>query len=237
MIALGGGGSMANGESDGFIGDGQLESNLERLRFAVHALLQKVAKMFPGKKRGTVFLFNNFDTICAVVREARPIFLKYDENGGGQTFSNETFKFFDEQLAAQSDAFVEEELADHFGPLIEFIKSAEALQKGAEGEEGQAPSLQQATQLMRDFADRWKGAIERIHAEVIKNFGNLQQGDGCAAADALAAAGVLHQVHGAGWRPGADGTGRRGALQGCGHKPRVHVRDQASLAVENQLTA
>ena len=176
MIALGGGGSMANGESDGFIGDGQLESNLERLRFAVHALLQKVAKMFPGKKRGTVFLFNNFDTICAVVREARPIFLKYDENGGGQTFSNETFKFFDEQLAAQSDAFVEEELADHFGPLIEFIKSAEALQKGAEGEEGQAPSLQQATQLMRDFADRWKGAIERIHAEVIKNFGNLQRG-------------------------------------------------------------
>jgi hypothetical protein len=29
---------------------------------------------------------------------------------------------------------------------------------------------------MRDFAERWKGAIERIHAEVIKNFGNLQRG-------------------------------------------------------------
>ena len=174
MVALGGGGSLSGGESDGFIGDGQLDSNLERLRLAVHALLQKLAKKFPGKKRGTVFLFNNFDTICAVVREARPIFLKYDENGGGQTFINETFKFFDEQLAAQSDAFVEEELADHFGPLIEFVNNAE---KGSsEGDGGAAPSLQQATQLMRDFAERWKGAIERIHAEVIKNFGNLQRG-------------------------------------------------------------
>jgi hypothetical protein len=174
MVALGGGGSLSGGESDGFIGDGQLDSNLERLRLAVHALLQKLAKKFPGKKRGTVFLFNNFDTICAVVREARPIFLKYDENGGGQTFINETFKFFDEQLAAQSDAFVEEELADHFGPLIEFVNNAE---KGSsEGDGGAAPSLQQATHLMRDFAERWKGAIERIHAEVIKNFGNLQRG-------------------------------------------------------------
>ena len=128
---------MANGESDGFIGDGQLESNLERLRFAVHALLQKVAKMFPGKKRGTVFLFNNFDTICAVVREARPIFLKYDENGGGQTFSNETFKFFDEQLAAQSMPSSRRNSPTRAAHRV--CEERGDFAEGGEGEEGQAP--------------------------------------------------------------------------------------------------
>jgi len=132
---------------------------------------------------------------------------------------------------------VEEELADHFGPLIDFVRKAEAVQRSsssadtrppasgsgredaprgdgiggagrASASDGAAPGFggvdgaggdgdgggnsggssrggggagglytpEAASVLMRDFAERWKGAIEQMHRDVITHFSNLQRG-------------------------------------------------------------
>lgn len=217
MTALGDGLSVGTG-------DGQLESNLERLRAAAADLLLKLAERFPSRKRRVVFLVNNYDCICSVLREAKPVVVDCrtgkgvavaggrgegrvgdggtadDSQAGGLSLDNSaTYRFFDEQLTAMSHVFVEEELADHFGPLIDFVRKAEAAQKSA-GEEGTgAGSLaaekglgggsgddegtggglynpKAASVLMRDFAERWKGAIEQMHHDVITHFSNLQRG-------------------------------------------------------------
>ena len=218
--------------------DGQLESNLERMRAAVADLLLKLSNKFTNRKRRVVFLINNYDCVCSVLREAKPVVV--DDagasprtgssagagrggasvgaggagasgagtgagGGGGLSLDNSaTYRFFDEQLTAASHVFVEEELADHFGPLIDFVRKAESAQKsaaeggggaaaagaagaagasgaggagGADGTGGGLYTPEAASVLMRDFAERWKGAIEQMHRDVISDhFSNLQRG-------------------------------------------------------------
>eukprot|EP00850_Spirogloea_muscicola_P000419 SM000002S05499 [mRNA] locus=s2:102884:106791:+ [translate_table: standard] len=167
-------------------GDGQLNLNLERLRAAVDDLLVKLARMFPAQKQQTIFLINNYDLVLAILKEAGVT--------GGRTLH-----LFEDLLTSSSTVFVvgsscllhnrrhllstalhfleEEELREHFGSLIAFVKvragsGDEQLHTGA----GPAPPpimLKEVEPLVKDFAARWKAAIEVMHKDIITNFSNF----------------------------------------------------------------
>ncbi|GFY89097.1 Vps52 / Sac2 family [Actinidia rufa] len=139
-------------------GDGQLELNLERLRMAVDDLLVKLAKMFPKPKLQTVFLINNYDMTIAVLKEAGP------EGGKIQMH-------FEELLKNNTTIFVEELLLDHFSDLIKFVKTR-ASEDPTSGSE-RPITVSEVEPLVKDFASRWKAAIELMHNDVITSFSNF----------------------------------------------------------------
>lgn len=104
---------------------------------------------------------------------------------GGRTLAS-----FEELLASSITIFVEEELREHFGPLIAFVKTraatadsdAAAAAGGAPGGSGSsgaaaAPiAVKELEPLFKDFAARWKTAIESMHKDVITYFSNFVMG-------------------------------------------------------------
>nr|GMN68898.1 hypothetical protein TIFTF001_037949 [Ficus carica]GMN68904.1 hypothetical protein TIFTF001_037955 [Ficus carica] len=139
-------------------GDGQLELNLERLRMAVNDLLIKLAKTFPKPKLQTVFLINNYDMTIAVLKEAGP------EGGKIQMH-------FEELLKSNTALFVEELLLEHFNDLIKFVKTRASEDQSASSERPIA--VAEVEPLVKDFASRWKVAIELMHKDVITSFSNF----------------------------------------------------------------
>ncbi|CAM6121999.1 unnamed protein product [Calypogeia fissa] len=140
-------------------GDGQvLDLNLERLRIAVDDLLVKLARMFRTQKQQTIFLINNYDMVLAVLKETGV--------DGGKTQQQ-----FEELLKSSSTVFVEEELRDHFEKLISFVKTRAGEDSGASN--SQPITLGDVEPLVKDFAVRWKGAIELMHKDVITSFSNF----------------------------------------------------------------
>uniref|UniRef100_A0A7S0WFJ8 Vacuolar protein sorting-associated protein 52 homolog n=1 Tax=Pyramimonas obovata TaxID=1411642 RepID=A0A7S0WFJ8_9CHLO len=149
-------------------GDPQIDHILERLRAAACELLLRVAHLFPANKQHTIFLVNNYDMVLTVLKEA-------GVGADGKPDRCNTSGVFEELLAAQKHAFVEAELAGHFGPFISFVKAAEQAQQASKG--GKAPvNLAEAKSLMADFASRWKAVIEHMHRDAVTNFGSLQRG-------------------------------------------------------------
>ncbi|TQE07339.1 hypothetical protein C1H46_006992 [Malus baccata] len=139
-------------------GDGQLELNLERLRMAIDDLLIKLAKSFPKPKLQTVFLINNYDMTIAVLKEADP------EGGKIQMH-------FEELLKSNTALFVEELLLEHFGDLIKFVKTRASEDPSASSE--RPITVAEVEPLVKDFASRWKAAIELMHKDVITSFSNF----------------------------------------------------------------
>ncbi|XP_031100638.1 vacuolar protein sorting-associated protein 52 A-like [Ipomoea triloba] len=139
-------------------GDGQLELNMERLRMAVDDLLVKLAKKFKKQKQQTVFLINNYDMTITVLKEAGP--------DGGKVQQH-----FEDLLKNNTAIFVEELLLEHFSDLIKFVKT-----RGSEdpscGSEGPITAAE-VEPIVKDFAGRWKGAIELMHNDVITSFSNF----------------------------------------------------------------
>ncbi|KAG1359520.1 vacuolar protein sorting-associated protein 52 A [Cocos nucifera] len=138
-------------------GDGQLDLNLERLRMAVDDLLVKLAKLFMKPKSQIVFLINNYDMIIAILKEAG--------TEGGKTQMH-----FEELLKSNIAIYVEELLAEHFSDLIKFVKTR-ASEETSSSSEG--PTISDVEPLVKDFASRWKGAIELMHKDVITSFSNF----------------------------------------------------------------
>ncbi|KAJ0966860.1 hypothetical protein J5N97_023777 [Dioscorea zingiberensis] len=138
-------------------GDGQLDLNLERLRMAIDDLLVKLAKTFTKPKLQTIFLINNYDMTIAVLKEAGP--------EGGRTQAH-----FEELLRSNITTFVEEMLLEHFNDLIKFVKSRGSEESSSSAEK---PSAADVEPLVRDFASRWKAAIELMHKDVITSFSNF----------------------------------------------------------------
>lgn len=147
-------------------GDGQLDLNLDRLRVAVDNLLVELSRMFPRQKQRTIFLINNYDLVLSVLKEAGV--------SGGKTKQQ-----FEDLLASFTTVFVEEELREHFLKLIEFVKTRAGTGEdysASAGNSGAAVvpiSLQEVEPLLKDFAARWKMAIEVMHKDVITNFSNF----------------------------------------------------------------
>ncbi|OMO51838.1 Vps52/Sac2 [Corchorus olitorius] len=139
-------------------GDGQLELNMERLRMAVDDLIMKLAKMFSKPKLQIVFLINNYDMTIAVLKEAGP------EGGKIQLH-------FEELLKSNTGLFVEELLVEHFSDLIKFVKTRASEDPNATSE--RPITVAEVEPLVKDFASRWKAAIELMHKDVITSFSNF----------------------------------------------------------------
>ncbi|RAL39931.1 hypothetical protein DM860_008071 [Cuscuta australis] len=139
--------------------DGQIELNMERLRMAVDDLLVKLAKMFPKQKLQTVFLINNYDMTISVLKEAGP------EGGKIQ-------QHFEDLLKNNTSIFVEELLLEHFSDLIKFVKSR-ASEDPSSGSERPPVMASEVEPIVKDFASRWKSAIELMHNDVITSFSNF----------------------------------------------------------------
>ncbi|KAG0589994.1 hypothetical protein M758_1G061400 [Ceratodon purpureus] len=139
-------------------GDGQLDLNLERLRVAIDDLLVKLARMFRQQKQQTIFLINNYDLVLSVLKEAG--------TDGGKTQQQ-----FEELLKSSTTVFVEEELREHFGALIAFVKTRAGEDTGSSN--AQPIRLEEVEPLVKDFAVRWKTAIEVMHKDVITSFSNF----------------------------------------------------------------
>ncbi|XP_019160279.1 PREDICTED: vacuolar protein sorting-associated protein 52 A isoform X1 [Ipomoea nil] len=139
-------------------GDGQLELNMERLRMAIDDLLVKLAKMFPKQKQQTVFLINNYDMTISVLKEAGPEGSKIQHH-------------FEDLLKNNTAIFVEELLLEHFSDLIKFVKTrgSEDPSSGSE----RPITVAEVEPIVKDFASRWKGAIELMHSDVITSFSNF----------------------------------------------------------------
>lgn len=139
--------------------DGQIELNMERLRMAVDDLLVKLAKMFPKQKLQTVFLINNYDMTISVLKEAGP------EGGKIQ-------QHFEDLLKNNTSIFVEELLLEHFSDLIKFVKTR-ASEDPSSGSERPPVMSSEVEPIVKDFASRWKSAIELMHNDVITSFSNF----------------------------------------------------------------
>jgi hypothetical protein len=46
--------------------DGQLDQNIDRMRYAVMDLLVRLSQRFAKRRQGTIFLINNFTHVCQV---------------------------------------------------------------------------------------------------------------------------------------------------------------------------
>uniref|UniRef100_A0A0E0KF31 Vacuolar protein sorting-associated protein 52 A n=1 Tax=Oryza punctata TaxID=4537 RepID=A0A0E0KF31_ORYPU len=138
-------------------GDGQLDLNLERLRMAVEELLVKLAKMFPKQKLQTVFLINNYDLTISILKEAGT------EGGKAQVH-------FEEVLKSNIAVYVEELLLEHFSDLIKFVKARPSEDTASSSDKA---SVSDVEPLVKDFASRWKAAIELMHKDVITSFSNF----------------------------------------------------------------
>lgn len=139
-------------------GDGQLDLNMERLKMAIDDLLIKLAKTFTKPKLQTVFLINNYDMTIAVLKEAGP------EGGKIQVH-------FEELLKNNTAIYVEELLLEHFGNLIKFVKTRASEDQSSGSEK--AITVAEVEPLVKDFASRWKAAIELMHGDVITSFSNF----------------------------------------------------------------
>ncbi|XP_075517252.1 vacuolar protein sorting-associated protein 52 A-like [Primulina tabacum] len=139
-------------------GDGQLELNLERLRMAIDDLLVKLAKLFTRPKLQTVFLINNYDMTIAVLKEAAP--------DGGKIQIH-----FEELLKNNTAIFVEEVLVEHFNDLIKFVKTRASEDPTSASE--RPITVTEVEPIVKDFASRWKAAIELMHNDVITSFSNF----------------------------------------------------------------
>ncbi|XP_020547644.1 LOW QUALITY PROTEIN: vacuolar protein sorting-associated protein 52 A-like [Sesamum indicum] len=170
-------------------GDGQLELNLERLRMAIDDLLVKLAKLFQKPKLQTVFLINNYDMTIAVLKEAGP------EGGKIQMY-------FEELLKSNTTIYVEELLVEHFSDLIKFVKTRACkcayilkfhssvnlclcfssnqlifflvlLAEDPSSSSERPITVTEVERIVKDFASRWKAAIELMHNDVITSFSNF----------------------------------------------------------------
>ncbi|CAD6204071.1 unnamed protein product [Miscanthus lutarioriparius] len=138
-------------------GDGQLDLNLERLRMAIEDLLVKLAKMFAKPKLQTIFLINNYDLTISILKEAGT------EGGKAQ-------QHFEEVLKSNIAIYVEELLLEQFSSLIKFVKSRPADETATNSEKA---SIAEVEPLVKDFASRYKAAIELMHYDVITSFSNF----------------------------------------------------------------
>ncbi|KAJ4848201.1 Vacuolar protein sorting-associated protein 52 [Turnera subulata] len=138
--------------------DGQLDLNLERLRMAIDDLLIKLARLFPQPKLKNVFLINNYDMTIAVLKEAGP------EGGKIQLH-------FEDLLKSNTGLFVEELLLEHFSDLIKFVKTRASEEQSSSSEK--PLTVSEVETIVKDFASRWKAAIELMHKDVITSFSNF----------------------------------------------------------------
>ncbi|XP_051187524.1 vacuolar protein sorting-associated protein 52 A isoform X2 [Lolium perenne] len=141
-------------------GDGQLDMSLERLRLAVDDLLLRFSGKFATPKLRHLFLLNNYDMSISILKEAGDDAKKLQI-------------YFEEKLENSLVSFVDELLMEYFGDLIKFVKShiSEDLISYTE-----PPKIADVEPVVKNFAVKWKTALELMHNEVVTCCSNLLSG-------------------------------------------------------------
>ncbi|CAL4934005.1 unnamed protein product [Urochloa decumbens] len=141
-------------------GDGQLDMNLERLRSAIDGLLVRLSQNFTTPKLQHLFVLNNYDMAISVLKEAG------DEAKNLQ-------RYFEEKLESNMMAFVDDLLTEHFSDLLRFVRShvSEDLLFYTE-----RSNIAELEPVVKNFAMKWRGALEVMHNEVVTSCSNLLSG-------------------------------------------------------------
>eukprot|EP00884_Botryococcus_braunii_P014708 jgi/Botrbrau1/23238/Bobra.0041s0074.1 len=163
--------------------DGQLDQNIDRMRYAVMDLLVRLSQRFAKRRQGTIFLINNFTHVCQMMRDAASKGSQMMHAPGTSppppsaplgAAGAETIKDFEDQLATCTKLYVEEQLEQHFKDMIHYVKYAEAAVARAKGgTEGRAiPGYgpAEAAPIIKAFAARWTSAIEAMNKETLADF-------------------------------------------------------------------
>ena len=148
------------------LADERMGHNLNVLRENVGGLLVKLSQGHVRKKAQMIFLLNNYHHVVQTHHE--------------QNLSKEPdAKYFQELLAQQQHAFVEEELRESYGSLVEFVKVAEPLLQKCK-QEGADPKIKMDLNAMGNIASEfnkdWKNGIKRINQSVLCFFSNFING-------------------------------------------------------------
>ncbi|CAN6282678.1 unnamed protein product [Urochloa humidicola] len=141
-------------------GDGQLDMNLERLRSAIDGLLVRLSQNFTTPKLQHLFVLNNYDMAISVLKEAG------DEAKNLQ-------RYFEEKLESNMMAFVDDLLMEHFSDLLRFVRShvSEDLLFYTE-----RSNIAELEPVVKNFAMKWRSALEVMHNEVVTSCSNLLSG-------------------------------------------------------------
>ncbi|XP_048529651.1 vacuolar protein sorting-associated protein 52 A-like isoform X3 [Triticum urartu] len=141
-------------------GDGQLDMSLKRLRLAVDDLLVRFAEKFATQKLQHLFLLNNCDMAISILKEA------------GEE-AKELRRYFEEKLESNLVSFVDELLMEYFGDLIKFVKNhiSEDLISYTE-----CPKIADVELVVKNFAVKWRTALELMHNEVVTCCSNFVSG-------------------------------------------------------------
>jgi len=144
-----------------------LQQPLQAMQQEACALLQTMSGKLTSPDDGLVFLVNNYDLVLTVFHE------RHLPRGATAAFED----FLRDQVAV----FVENQLKKHYPELITFVKVAEP--KVAEVDETKKASgpppgvdVQKMEQVVRQFAQNWKSAMDRIHQYVMASFTNFSNG-------------------------------------------------------------
>eukprot|EP00472_Partenskyella_glossopodia_P013646 CAMPEP_0197515828 /NCGR_PEP_ID=MMETSP1318-20131121/826_1 /TAXON_ID=552666 /ORGANISM="Partenskyella glossopodia, Strain RCC365" /LENGTH=688 /DNA_ID=CAMNT_0043064293 /DNA_START=96 /DNA_END=2162 /DNA_ORIENTATION=- len=138
--------------------DNIITSNMARVRSAVCGLLEGMSKRVGDSKQENVFLINNYDTILKVF---------HDKN-----LSSETENKFKGLMQDRVAKYVEMELTERFGPLIEFVRRAEEQVAKSVDSKTKMPTLDldKAAEIVRGFARGWQRRVEDIDRVVKAHF-------------------------------------------------------------------
>jgi len=135
---------------------------LGSLQKEVENFILRRASEFVQKKDRLIFLINNYDMMLQVITERT-------------TDDSKEKDGFQQKLNSRTQEYVEEALLPYFGGMIKFVSEIEPrLEKG----EAQYINVNEnhIEQLIRDFAIRWKNAIESMNQEIMRSFSNFKNG-------------------------------------------------------------
>jgi hypothetical protein len=153
-------------EASGGLADERMGSNLNVLRENLAALLKKLSAGHERPKARLIFLINNYDHVVRAHEEL-------------DLLGEPDCKYFVDLLAQQQAAFVEEELGEMYGKLVQFVKETEPLLQQSLQEKVDPKirvDLAKIGGIASDFNKNWKEGIKQINQSVLCFFSNFKNG-------------------------------------------------------------
>ena len=173
--------------------DDALQQNLILLQDEMIVLLQRLANEQSDHKAQLMFLINNYDQILEIFAERQHMDSSSSTSRSGMdttqgnhrpddsshsrldTSSTKHSIKFEQLLTEQRDLYVEEELREHYGGLITFVKQTEAQISQAEGAAVNIDRNKVQANLV-EFHGQWKFGIEQMNASIMTHFSNFRNG-------------------------------------------------------------
>jgi hypothetical protein len=147
-----------------------LQAPLNAMQQEVRTLLSTMANSNTlNKETSGVFLVNNYDLVLTVFHERH--------------LPRNATVAFEDLLREQVALFVESQLMRHYPELVKYVKVAEPAvsdidENAARPQSGPPAGVDVAKmeQVVKQFAQSWKSAMDRIHQYVMTSFTNFSNG-------------------------------------------------------------